>query len=81
MGMTNNPLASLSLHQLKQAVAIREKIEALQIELDQIIGDRAPLEENAAPRRKRKMSAAARAKISAAAKARWAKFRAKKGKK
>jgi len=34
-----------------------------------------------AKRKRRKMSAAARAKVSAAAKARWAKVRAKKGKK
>jgi chorismate mutase len=78
MGMANNSLADLSLYQLKKAVAIREKIDALQIELHKIVGDRATTAKNVGPRRKRKMSAAAKAKISAAAKARWAKFRAKK---
>jgi len=36
--MQNNPLAGLSIQQLKRAVVIREKVEALQKELDRIIG-------------------------------------------
>ena len=59
-------------------LAIREQIDALQIELDQIIGNHATTAMNAATRRKRRMSAAARARISAAAKARWAKLKAQK---
>jgi len=78
---SNNPLDELSLQQLKQAVAVREKIEGLEKELRRIIGGQPSTAKAGASPRKRKMSAAARAKISAAAKARWAKFRAKKGKK
>src|SRR6266704_2436962 len=82
--MQSSPLADISLQQLKQAVAIREKIDALEKELSRIIGGQPSAAKAGTPtakRKRRKMSAAARAKISAAAKARWANFRAKKGKK
>jgi hypothetical protein len=72
--MQSNPLADISLQQLNQAIAIREKIEKLETELGRMLGDQSG--PTAAPnikRKKRKMSVAARAKISAAAKARWAK--------
>ena len=36
--MTNNPLANLSVQQLKDAIQIREMIEALQQDLDQVLG-------------------------------------------
>jgi hypothetical protein len=72
--MQSNLLTTLSVKNLKQAVAIRERIDSLQRDLDRITGAQAALERNGAPRRKqRRMSAAARARISAAAKARWAK--------
>ena len=77
--MQSNPLASLSVKQLKRAITIRGKIEALQKSLDRIGGGDAPAARTSrAPRKKRRMSAAARAKISAAAKARWAAFRRNK---
>ena len=82
--MQSSHLADISLQQLKQAVAIREKIDALEKELNRIIGEQPSTAKPGAPtpkRKRRKMSAAARAKISAAAKARWAKVRAKKAKK
>jgi hypothetical protein len=82
--MPSNVFADLSLQQLKQAVAIREKIESLDKELSRIIGGQPSPAKVGAPaskRKRRRMSAAARAKISAAAKARWAKVRAKKGNK
>jgi len=79
--MTNNPLANLSVQQLKHAVAIRQKIQALQKQLDQIVSTQASATKNAAPKKKRRISAAGRARISKAAKARWAKIRARKGKK
>jgi len=82
--MQSSSLADLSLQQLKQAVAIREKIESLEKELSRIISGQPSTAQSGAPiakRKRRKMSAAARAKISAAAKARWAKVRAKKAKK
>jgi len=73
MVMKSNPLTSLSIKDLERAVAIREQIESLQNELARIIGAQAAPAENGAPRRKkRRMSAAARARISAAMKARWA---------
>ena len=73
--MQSNPLANISLQQLQQAVAIREKIDDLEKELNRIIGRRSPGVTKAAPPGRGKMSAAARAKISAAMKARWAKRR------
>jgi hypothetical protein len=77
-------LHSLSVAQLHQVVAIKEKIEALQSELDAIVGGTAPSVEAPAPastngRRTRHMSASARARIAAAQKRRWAKVRAAKG--
>ena len=76
--MQPNPLAKLSLHQLQQAVAIREKIENLEQELDRMVGGQPSTRKAAAPRKKRRLSAAARAKISAAMKARWAKRKGKR---
>jgi len=70
--MQINLLTTLSVKNLKQAVAIRERIDRLQRDLDRITGAQAAPIKNGA-RGKRRMSAAARAKISAAAKARWAK--------
>src|SRR6266566_5526726 len=77
--MQSNLLTRLSVKDLKQAVAIRERIDALQRDLDRITGAQAAPVKNGAPRRrqKRKMSAAARARISAAMKARWARRRGK----
>src|SRR6266571_3819050 len=72
--MQSNILTKLSVKDLKQAVAIRERIDGLQRDLDRITGlQAAPVRKEAPRRRKRRMSAAARARISAAMKARWAK--------
>ena len=66
----------LSISQLKRAVALKEKIEALIKELASILG---PSTTAQAPKaKKRKMSAAGRASIRAAQKARWAKVKAAK---
>ena len=77
--MTN--LHNLTVADLRKAVAIKERIEVLQSKLDDIVGTEAPADE--APvlgrRKKRHMSAAARARIGAAQRARWAK--ARRGKK
>ncbi len=76
--MQSNLLTTLSVKDLKQAVAIRERIDGLQRDLDRITGAQVALVRNGASRRKQgKMSAAARARISAAMKARWAKRRGK----
>ena len=71
-------LRDLSVAQLKKAVAIRERMEQLEKDLTSILGIPEPMTVGGIVRRRRKMSAAARAKISAAAKARWAKIRAGK---
>jgi hypothetical protein len=77
--MQTNPFAELSLQQLKRAVAIRERIESLQRDLNRIVGGQSSPARSPAPAgKRRKLSAAARAKISARMKARWAKFRAQK---
>ena len=76
MVMQINLLTKLSVKDLKRAVEIRERIGGLERDLNRITGTQASPPKNGAPRRKkRRMSAAARAKISAAAKARWAKGR------
>src|SRR6266513_1734817 len=78
MVMQINLLTTLSVKDLKQVVAIRERIDGLQRDLDRITGAQAAPVRNGARRRKKgKMSAAARARISAGMKARWAKRRAK----
>ncbi|SRR6266508_5877532 len=70
--MQINPLANVSLQQLKQAVTIREKIDGLEKELDRIVGGESSTTRNATPRRKGRLSAAGRARLSAMMKARWA---------
>jgi len=76
--MQSNLLTTLSVKDLKQAVAIRERIDGLQRDLDRITGAQAaPVRNGALRRRMRRMSAAARARISAAMKARWARRRGK----
>jgi hypothetical protein len=75
----SNMLSELSVKQLKQAIRLREKIEALQTKLDHILGSSGttPAAKGKPGRKpRRKMSAAAKAKISAAAKKRWAKAKA-----
>ena len=76
--MQSNPLTTLSVKDLKRVVAIRERIDGLQRSLDRITGAPAAPVRNGVPRRKKgKMSTAARARISAGMKARWAKKRGK----
>jgi hypothetical protein len=74
----DNIFSRLSVAQLKKATAIKERIEQLEKDLTGILGIPEPLTVGGAIRRRKKMSAAARAKISAAAKARWAKVRSGK---
>lgn len=71
----SNQLFSLTTTQLRHAIDIKEKIEALNKELASLF--EAPALVAARPK-KHKMSAAGRASISAAAKARWAKVKAAK---
>lgn len=71
---------SLSTAKLKRVISIRGKIERLEAQLEKLVGGIGAKGLTAAgtPRKRRKMSAAARKAISAAAKARWAKYRAEK---
>jgi ribosomal protein L15 len=71
---------SISASQLRRAADIQDKIESLQIELGKLLGDGSAgaTVSTASKRKRRKMSAAARAKIAAAQRARWAKVRAAK---
>ena len=69
--MTN--LLSLTSAQLKHAAAIKDKISALEKELTAILGSSSTPAPT--PKMKSKMSAAGRAKIAAAQKARWAKVK------
>ena len=75
--MTN--LYNLTVAELRKVLAIKEKIEALQSEADSVLGAEGGAPEAAAPgrRKRRHMSASARARIGAAQRARWA--RARKG--
>ena len=77
--MSDNLLNTLSIKQLKRAVDIKAKIARLEGELASLLGTPAPAAAKG-PRRRRRMSAAGRARIAAAAKARWARHRAEKKK-
>jgi len=74
-------IATLSAGQLREAARIKDKIEELQNELTKICGyavGNGSLAVKAPKAGRRKMSAAAKAKIAAAQKARWAKWKAAK---
>jgi len=70
-------ISELSPAQLRKAAKMKERIVRLQSELDRLFGSKAGPE--AAPKKRtRRMSAAGRARIVAAQKARWAKIKAGK---
>jgi hypothetical protein len=71
-------LSSLSVQQLRKAATLKEKIQSLENELGRIFGSSAKSITAVAPKKKRKMSAAGRARIAAAQKARWAKVKGQK---
>ena len=68
-------ITQLSVSQLRKAAALKEKIQSFENELGRILGSPAKIATAIAPKKKGTMSAAHRAKISAAAKARWAKVK------
>jgi hypothetical protein len=71
----------LTPSQLRKAADIQEKIQGLQSELNSILGGEIPIPATVngeVPNRK--MSAASRARIAAAARARWAKIKRTSGK-
>jgi len=70
-------IINLSALELRRAAEIKEKIQSLEGEMNRILGSSHPVSTTAA-KPKHKMSAAARARIAAAQKARWAKVKASK---
>jgi hypothetical protein len=71
-------VTNLSVQQLRHAADLKEKIAVLERELSQLLGSTAQTAVAKAPKKKFTMSAAAKAKISAAAKLRWAKVKGAK---
>src|ERR1017187_3641106 len=69
-------ITTLSPKQLRKAADIQEKIQSLQNQLNELLGAEvsSPVEATV-PRKKYKFSAASRAKMKAAQKARWAKIK------
>jgi hypothetical protein len=81
--MPSNPLLNLTANQLRRALRVRERIDKLQAQLGLILAAQERETSDPPPKRgkiKRKMSTAARARLSAAAKARWKKVKARGGK-
>lgn len=76
--MNSIPFDQLTPKQLRQAAKIKERIESLQKELKSLLGEsKAPASTaRTTAKPKRRMSAAAKAKLSKAAKERWAKVKA-----
>jgi hypothetical protein len=71
---------NLSVQQLRQAASLKEKIDALEKQLGQILGSTTKSAAVTAPKKKGGMSAAGKARIIAAQKLRWAKVHAAQGK-
>jgi hypothetical protein len=74
-------LKDLTTSQLHRIIAIKERIETLQSQIDSIAADGAgipsPLTVEAPKKRRRRRSAVVRARMAAAQKARWAKVKGK----
>jgi hypothetical protein len=71
-------MLNLSSKQLRKAATLKEKIQSLEKELGQILGSPNKAVAHAVPKKRRKMSAAGRARIIAAQKVRWAKVKGRK---
>jgi hypothetical protein len=65
-------MTNLTASQLRRAADIKEQIESLQSQIAQLVGT---TDEAVPPRKRRTMSAAGRARIAAAQKARWVKLK------
>jgi hypothetical protein len=72
-----NSITTLSPKALRKAADLQEKIQSLQEELSQLLGGQVstPAQLTEAPKKKWKFSAASRAKMRKAQKARWAKIK------
>ena len=73
-----NSITNLTSKQLRQAASIKDKIESLERRIGKLLGSPSKPVTEAKPKRRRKMSAAGKARIAAAQKARWAKLKGKK---
>jgi hypothetical protein len=75
-----NSITELSPQQLRKAADLRERIDALKEQLDELIGAPAEVAVTEAPEKakKRKVSAAARARMRQAQKERWARIKGEK---
>ncbi len=73
-----NLLTNLSAQKLRRAADIKEQIDTLQIQLHGILGLPYQATDGAPTKWRYKMSAAGRARIAAAARARWAKLKGAK---
>ena len=78
--MNIKELLHLPADKWKKLVALKTEIHRLEAQLENVIVAATPSSVGKIIRGKRRMSAAAKAKISAAAKARWAKIKAAKKK-
>jgi hypothetical protein len=65
-------LSDLSIEQLRRAVSLKEQIAGLETQLSQVVGAPAPATLTAKRPGSRKRSAAVRARMAAAQRARWA---------
>ena len=78
--MNIKDLINLPSSKLKRVLTLKNRIERLQAQLEKVVTSALPGAVGKVVTTRRKMSAAARRKISLAAKARWARFHAGKGK-
>jgi len=77
-----NSITNLTAQQLRRAADLQEQIQSLREELAEILSSpiAPPSRATAAKAPKRQISAAGKARIAAAARARWARYRAAKPK-
>jgi hypothetical protein len=73
-----NSIINLSATQLRKAAELKDKIQSLETEIGRIFGSITKSSVNSAPKKKFTMSAAGRAKVAAAQRARWAKIKGTK---
>jgi hypothetical protein len=73
-----NSIENLSVQQLRRIINLKDKIAALENKLSKLVGSTTEPFAARAPKKRRKMSAAGKARIVAAQKARWAKVKGKK---
>jgi hypothetical protein len=73
-----NSITNLTSKQLRQAANLKDKIESLEKRIGKLLGSPSKPVAEAKPKKRRKMSAAGRARIAEAQKARWAKLKGKK---